>query len=104
MVIITCDVCKAPALSSHQVDRYAFRMDLCEKHLGEWVAYAMEKLDAYINHNAVLHNLSRAIMDVVVAGAQYDMAQGTAPKDGPKSGPEALQRMADHFIKINTPV
>lgn len=107
MINVTCDICGKVAASSHQVDRYQFRIDLCEAHLLAWIHELLENLPEYRNSTQVDHNLSRALIDAVVMGYQGPTAPPANPGEAPRQPPvglggqQELHRLANHFIKIN---
>lgn len=106
-VTILCDVCGKPAVSSHQVDRYQFRMDLCQVCLHKWVSFALDKINNYRVNAAsdkVDHGLSRAIMDAVVTSASIGEAPPLGEPAKPPEGAKALHRLVEHFTTVNKPL
>lgn len=94
-VSYTCDICGKKAASSHQVDRYQIRLDLCEEHLKAWVTFCIDTQLKGVRCPDVDHLLSRALMDAIIVG--YKPVDDGNPI-------HHLHAQLAFFKSINTPI
>ena len=109
MILYTCDICGEPLLSDKgsvtHVDRYQLGLDLCAKHLDNWIAHGLHLLSMQDRSVPENHGLSRAILDaLVVDGSLGGPLNAALPADQPKqpdfnAGLKAVHDVVNAFVE-----